>query len=185
MSTQILNFKKVEIAAESKDAAKEIMNENYFEYFKDATQAYNNWMEKQKGIVSERDIKEFMLDYLNKHTKMKAGLGCMITVDSAIKDTRERPYRIENVKGEGKRKYETTYVAVDTETGITLGKWNTNKADALNAMKEMYKTGAFKGNFELQKIKEVVEGQAVVAKGFYTPSKNTKNGKWICFGIEA
>jgi hypothetical protein len=49
----------------------------------------------------------------------------------------------------------------------------------------MYKNGEFKGNFELQKVKEVVEGQPVVARGFYTPSKNTKNGTWIAFGIEA
>ena len=41
------------------------------------------------------------------------------------------------------------------------------------------------GNAELVKTKDVVEGQAVVATAQYTPSKNTKNGTWIAFGIEA
>jgi hypothetical protein len=125
-----------------------------------------------------------MLDYLAKKSKNCPGSGYLITVESAVADTRERPYRIENVKGEGKRKYKTTYVAVASD-GTTIGKWDTNKADALNAVKEMYKSGEFKGDFELHKVKEVVEGQAVVAKGYYTPSKNTKNGTWIAFGIEA
>lgn len=185
MSTTILNFKKVEVVAESKEAAKAQIEENFFHVNGDATQAFKNWKMNQTGGVTERAIKEFMLDYLNKKGKNCPGAGYMITVDPAIGDTRERPYRIEHVSNEGKRKWKTTYVAVDVETGITIGKWDTNKADALNAIKEMYKSGEFKGNFELLKVKEVIEGQPVVAKGFYTPSKNTKNGTWIAFGIEA
>lgn len=185
MSTQILNFKKVEVVAESKKAAEAIVEENYFHVNGDATQAYKNWKEKQGGAVTERETKEFMLEYLMKKTKNCPNAGFLICTDAAVADTRERPYRIENVKSEGKRKYKTTYVAVDVESGKTIGKWDTNKADALNAIKEMYKSGEFKGDFVLNKVKEVVEGQAVVAKGFYTPSKNAKNGTWIAFGIEA
>ena len=185
MSTTILNFKKVEVVAESKEAAKAQIEENFFHVNGDATQAFKIWKMNQTGGVTERAIKEFMLDYLNKKGKNCPGAGYMITVDPAIGDTRERPYRIEHVSNEGKRKWKTTYVAVDVETGVTIGKWDTNKADALNAIKEMYKSGEFKGNFELLKVKEVIEGQPVVAKGFYTPSKNTKNGTWIAFGIEA
>ena len=187
MSTTILNFKKVEIVAESQEAAKEKMEETLFHYNGDATQAYRNWKEKRgtKG-VTERDVKEFMLDYLAKKSKNAPGCGYLITVDSAVKDTRERPYRIVNVKNEeGKRKFKTFYVAFDKETNAVLGKWDTNKADALNGMKEMYKAGTFKGNFRLDKVKEVVEGHATVAEGYYSPSKNTKNGTYIAFGIEA
>jgi hypothetical protein len=184
MSTQILNFKKVEVVAESKAAATAIVEDQYFHVNGDATQAYKNWKEKQGGAVTEREVKEFMLEYLMKKTKNCPNAGFLICTDAAVADTRERPYRIENVKGEGKRKYKTTYVAIASD-GTTIGKWDTNKADALNAIKEMYKNGSFKGDFELHKVKEVVEGQAVVAKGFYTPSKNAKNGTWIAFGIEA
>jgi hypothetical protein len=185
MSTQILNFKKTEVVAESKNAAIAQVEETLFHVNGDATQAYKNWLEKQNGAVTERAVKEFMLDYLSKKTKNCPNAGFIICVDAAVADTRERPYRIENVKGEGKRKYKTTYVAVDVESGATIMKCDTNKADALNMMKELYKTGEYKGNFELHKVKEVIEGQAVVAKGFYTPSKNAKKGRWIAFGIEA
>ena len=183
--TTILNFKKVEVVAASREDAVAQVENQYFHINGDATQAFKNWKQKQNGGVTERSVKEFMLDYLSKKGKNCPGAGYMITVDAAVGDTRERPYRIENVLNEGKRKWKTTYVAVDTEAGATIGKWDTNKASALNAIKEMYKTGEFKGNFELQKVKEVIEGQPVVAKGFYTPSKNTKNGTWIAFGIEA
>lgn len=185
MSTTILNFKKVEVVAASREEAVAQVENQYFHVNGDATQAFKNWKQKQNGGVTERAVKEFMLDYLSKKGKNCPGAGYMITVDAAVGDTRERPYRIENVLNEGKRKWQTTYVGVDLETGKTFGKWNTNKASALNAIKEMYKTGEFKGNFELQKVKEVVEGQPVVARGYYTPSKNTKNGTWIAFGIEA
>ena len=183
--TTILNFKKVEVVAASREEAVAQVENQYFHINGDATQAFKNWKQKQNGGVTERSVKEFMLDYLSKKGKNCPGAGYMITVDAAVGDTRERPYRIENVLNEGKRKWKTTYVAVDTETGATIGKWDTNKANALNAIKEMYKTGEFKGNFELLKVKEVIEGQPVVARGFYTPSKNTKNGTWIAFGIEA
>ena len=109
----------------------------------------------------------------------------MICVDPAIADTRERPYKIENVKGEGKRKWKTTYVGIDNETNAPIGKWDTNKADALNAIKELYKSGEYRGSGHLDKVKEVIEGEATVATFEYTPSKNTKNGVWIAFGIEA
>ena len=185
MSTTILNFKKVEVVAASREEAVAQVENAYFHVNGDATQAFKNWKSKKNGAVTEREVKEFMLDYLSKKSKNCPGAGYMITMDSAVGDTRERPYRIENVSGEGRRKFKTTYMAVDVETGMTIGKWNTNKADALNAIKEMYKDGLYKGDFELHKIKEVIEGQAVVAKGFYTPSKNTKNGTWVAFGIEA
>ena len=185
MSTQILNFKKVEVVAESKKAAEQIVEDQYFHVNGDATQAYKNWKEKQGGAVTEREVKEFMLSYLMKKTKNCPNAGFLICTDPAVADTRERPYKVENVKGEGKRKYKTTYVAIDNESNAPIGKWDTNKADALNAIKEMYKSGEYKGSGRLDKVKEVVEGQATVATFEYTPSKNTKNGTWIAFGIEA
>ena len=186
MSTQILNFKKVEIVAESKEAAIAQMEDTLFHYNGDATQAYKNWKSKQTKGITERDVKEFMLDYLAKKSKNCPGSGYLITVESAVADTRERPYRIEDVKNEeGKRKFKTMYKWVDCETGVTVCTVDTNKADAKNAIKELYKSGSYKGKANLVKTKDVVEGQAVVAVAEYTPSKNTKNGTWIAFGIEA
>lgn len=185
MSTTILNFKKVEVVAESKEAAIAQVENSLFHINGDATQAYKNWKAKQTNGITERDVKAFMLDYLAKKGKNCPGAGYMITVESSVADTRERPYKIENVKNEGKRKYKTFYKWVDKETGTTVCQVDTNKADAFNAIKELYKTGKYKGVAECVKTREVVEGNAIVGVARYTPSKNTKNGTWIAFGIEA
>ena len=184
MSTQILNFKKVEVVAESKEAAIEQVENTLFHVNGDATQAFKNWKSKQTKGITDRDIKEFMLEYLAKKSKNCPGAGYMITVESAIADTRERPYKIDNVKGEGKRKFKSMYKWIDDENKTVVCQVDTNKADAMNAIKELYKSGDYKGNASLVKTKDVVEGQAVVATAKYAPSKNTKNGTWIAFGIE-
>ena len=186
MSTTILNFKKVEVVAESKEAAKAQIEDTLFHVQGDATQAYKNWEEKQNGIVTDRDRKEFMLDYLAKKSKNCPGAGFMITVESAVKDSRERPYKIEDIKNEeGKRKTKRQYKWFDKATKTVICSVDTNKTDAKNAIKELYKTGEYKGDADLVITYDVVEGQAVVATAKYTPSKNTKNGKYIAFGIEA
>ena len=176
MSTQILNFKKVELVAESKEAAKEMM-QAYFNYQGDATQAFKNWKEKQGGAVTDRDVKEFMLDYLAKKSKNCPGAGYMITMDSAVKDARERPYKIEDVKNEqGARTFKTIYKWIDDATETVVCAVDTNKADAKNEIKELYKSGAYKGNAYLTKTKDIVEGEAILATAKYAPSKNTKSG---------
>ena len=75
------------------------------------------------------------------------------------------------------------YKWIDAE-GKTVCQVDTNKADAKNAIKELYKSGDYKGNAKLVKTKDVVEGNAVIATADYTPSKNTKKGTFIVFGIE-
>ena len=157
MSTTILNFKKIEIAAANREEGVAQIEANYFHISGDATQAFKNWKSKQTGGVTERAIKEFMLDYLNKKGKNCPGAGYLITVDAAIGDTRERPYRIEDQPNEGKRKFKTVYKWMDDETGTVVAQSDKNKADAKNAIKELYKTGAYKGNANLVKSKDVVE----------------------------
>lgn len=180
----ILNFKKVEIVASSKEEAKEIMNNTLFHYSGDATQAFKNWKQSKNGAVTEREIKEFMLDYLNKKSKNCPGSGFMITLDPAVGDTRERPYTIEDVKNEGRRKYKKVYQLIDRETGVVLAECDTNKADSKNVAKELIKAG-FKGKGYCKLAHKVSEGQETVFTFEYTPSKNTKNGTFLCFGIEA
>jgi len=186
MSTTILNFKKVEIVAESKEAAKAEMESKYFHYVGDATQAFKNFKESIGGAVTERAIKEFMLTYLEGKTKNAPGSGFLITLDAAVKDTRERPYRIVNVKNtQGKRKMKRVYVWKDVDTDKEIISVDTNKADAENKLKEVYATGSYKGHAKLFIQSVVAEGQDVVAEAFYTPSAGTKNGQYLAFGIEA
>lgn len=42
-----------------------------------------------------------MLEYLAKKGKNCPGAGYLITVESSVADTRERPYKIDDVKGDG------------------------------------------------------------------------------------
>lgn len=183
MSTKVLNFKSVAISAESKDVAISNVEEQYFHINGDATQAYKNAKAKHQGIWTERDDKAFKLDYLEKKGKSCPGAGYIIVVEAAVKDTRERPYVIESVKSEGKRKFKTFYKWIDNN-GKVICKVDTNQADAKNAIKELYKKGEFKGDAKLVKTKDVVEGNAVVATAKYSPSKNTKPGSYVVFGIE-
>ena len=185
MSTKVLNFKKLEVVAESKEAAIAQVEETLFHINGDATQAYKNWKAKQTKGITEREVKEFMLEYLEKKGKSCPGAGYLITVESAVADTRERPYKIEDVKNEeGKRKYKKVYQLIDKETGVILGECDNNKADAKNLAKEIVKSG-FKGKGSCKLAHKVVEGQETVFNFEYAPSKNAKNGTWIAFGIEA
>ena len=110
MATQVLNFQKLEVCAFTKEEAKAQLP---FEVMKDATQAYKNWKKNHEGGITEKDIKEFCLDYLAKHTKNVKNAGCMITIEAGAADTRERPYKVNDVKNEkGKRKYKN-YLSVD------------------------------------------------------------------------
>lgn len=183
MSTTILNFKSVTVSAASKEEAIAKIEEQHFHVNGDATQAYKNAKAKHDGVWTDKDEKAFKLDYLEKKVKSCPGAGYYITVESAVADTRQRPYKIEDVKNEGKRKFKSFYKWVDAN-GNVVCKVDTNKTDAKNAIKELYKNGEFRGDAKLIKTKDVVEGNAVVATAKYTPSKSTKTGTWTFFGIE-
>lgn len=183
MSMQIVNFKKVEVVAESREAAIAQVESTLFHVNGDATQAYKNWKAKQTKGITERDVKEFMLDYLAKKGKNCPGAGYIITVESAVGDSRERPYKFNDFKNDGKRKYKKVYQLIDKETGIVLKEVTTTKADAKNETKNLIKNG-FHGTVQCKLIHKVIEGTEIIFEGVYTPSKNAKHGNWIAFGIE-
>ena len=183
MSATVLNFKRQEVVAESKAAAMEQVENSLFHIIGDATQAFKNWKAKQTGGITDRNVKEFMLDYLAKKSKNCPNAGYIITVEPSVADTRERPWKIEDIKNEqGKRKYKKTYQLIDDETGVVLGEVQTNKSDAKNLAKDVIKNG-FKGKGTCRLAHKVVEGQEKVFTFQYEPSKNTKNGTWLVFGI--
>lgn len=180
--TQIMNFKRVEVSGATREEA---MAKAPFFIQGDATQAYKNWRKKQTGSVTDADKKQFMLDYLASRSKNAPGSGFSITVESAIADTRERPYAIEDIKNDkGARKYKTVYRWIDEATGAVIVETDTTKADAKNALKKQYTENGYKGNAVLEMQKKCIEGQAVVAKAKYTPSKASRVGTYIVFGFE-
>ena len=180
--TQFLNFKVMEVTGATKEEA---LNKAPFDIMGDATQAYKLWKKKQVNGVTEADKKMFMLDYLNKKSKNVTGVGFAITLESAVADTRERPYRIDDVKNElGARKYKTIYQFVDKATGKVLAQVDGTKAKAKKLVKSLYTDKDYKGNLVCNYTKQVVGGQPIAFTATYTPSKSSRVGSYLVFGIE-
>ena len=180
--TQIMNFKRMEVNGATKEEA---LSKAPFDIMGDATQAYKLWRKKQVNGITDSDKKQFMLDYLAKKSKNCAGVGFSITLESAIADTRERPYRIEDVKNEkGARKYKTVYQIIDRATGAVLAETSETKAKAKEIAKALYTEKGFKGNLICTYTKQVLDGEPTAFTVEYTPSKSSRVGSYLVFGIE-
>ncbi len=172
------NFKTVEVKAYTKQEA---IEQAPFQILKDATQAWKNANKPMTGSA----LKEFMAEYLEKVTKFTTGNGCIITVDAGQADTRERPWTYNNVKTEGKRKFNTVIELVNPETNEILGKSYGTKDDAAKLAKSLYADKDYKGDINACIKKDVVEGEPLAFTMTYTPSKNAKLGTYLVFGVEA
>lgn len=180
--TQIMNFKRMEVTGATKEEA---LEKAPFDIMGDATQAYKIWRKKQVNGITDADKKQFMLDYLAKKSKNVAGVGFVITQESAVADTRERPYRIDDTKNEsGARKYKTTYQIIDKATGSVIAETDETKAKAKEIAKSLYTEKGFKGDLICVYTKQVVNGQPTAFEVTYTPSKSSRVGSYLVFGIE-
>lgn len=174
-------MKKVTIKGYS---VNEIKAKAPFQLVKNATIMWK----KAGSPTLEEDLKAFMKDYLEKHTKNAVGQGCFIILDSPVQDSRENPYKIHNIQTDGPRKFKRVYELVNTTTGAILGSAFT-KEEAINLAKIIVSDkredlGA--GVKHICRISSVVvEGVADAFTFEYTPSANTKEGTFLCFGIEA
>ena len=127
----------------------------------------------------------YMLEYLSKKSKNVNGVGFAITQEAAVADTRERPYRIDDVKNEsGARKYKTIYQIVDKATGKVLAQTDETKAKAKEIAKALYTDKGFKGDLVCTYTKQVVDGEPTAFTATYTPSKSSRVGSYLVFGIE-
>lgn len=183
METKIVNFKKSEVFGATKQEA---LDAAPFNIMGDATQAYKNFKKENIGTaITESMEKEFMLSYLAKKSKSTPGVGYSITVDAAVANTRERPYKITDTKNkQGRRKYKTTFVLTDKKTGVVKASTQETKAKAKEIAKDLYKKG-YTGELVCTYTKQVAEGESVAFTAAYTPSKSSNIGKYIVFGIEA
>ena len=180
--TQIMNFKRMEVNGATKEEA---LAKAPFDIMGDATQAYKIWRKKQVNGVTDADKKEFMLEYLAKKSKNCAGVGFSITIESAVADTRERPYKIEDVKNDkGARKYKTIYQIIDKATGAVIAQTDETKAKAKEIAKALYTDKGFKGDLICTYTKQVVDGEPTAFTATYTPSKSSRVGSYLVFGIE-
>lgn len=175
------NFKRVEVKAFTRAEAVEQVKGTFFVQ-RDATQA---WKKAGEPSPLDKEFKEFCVTYLTKYTKNAPGTACSITYKAGSADTRERPYKITDVVNEkGKRKYVTTYLLKDKATGKELGKAVGTKQKAKELAKKLYTEGGFRGSIECTYTKEVETGEPLAFTADYAPSKSSKEGQYIFFGIE-
>ena len=175
------NFKRVEVKAYTKAEAIDQVKDVFFVQ-RDATQA---WRKAGEPSPLDKEFKVFCANYLEKHTKNAPGTACMITYRAGAADTRERPYKMNDVVNEkGKRKYVTTYLLKDKSTGEELAKTTENKKKAQELAKKLYIDGGFRGSIICTYTKEVAEGEPVAFTVDYAPSKSSKEGHYIFFGVE-
>lgn len=208
---QILNFQKMEVFGASKEEALAQAPFNVGLPGADCTQAFRNYKKQFVGKpFTDSDMKQFMLEQLAKKTKNTEGNGCYIVLESAVADSRERPYCFTDYKNtEGTRKYVIVYQLIDDQTGKVIaetpvkqvqdkdkdGNLLTNedgspkmvwqygtKAQAKEIAKELYING-YKGNITCRYTKQVVDGEPIAFKVSYAPSKNARVGRYLCFGI--
>ena len=169
-------FKKFETIGVTKDAA---MKESGLNLRVDATQAYKKWA--KENPTNEDNVKEWMKEYLKKKKFTMPNDGAYIVLQSAVTDSRERPYQIETVKYDAKTHTAEHFYVLRDEAGNEVGREKTKKA-AEQAMRE-YITD-FKENVNAFHEWAPKEKNSLVLKGKYTPSKGTQPCKLLVFGYK-
>lgn len=145
---KFINFESVEVSGATKEEA---LAYAPFGIQCDATQAYRNARKNHTGAWTAADEKQFMLNYLEKKTKNLPGVGCYYTIEAAVVSTRERPYKIEDVKKEGACVKKSTFLLLDEETNQILAE------TPVKRVKKMVKQVDEDGNAVLD-----AEGKAVM-----------------------
>lgn len=178
---QIKNFKRMEVTGATKEEA---LAKAPFDIMGDATQAFKIWKKKQVNGITEADKRQFELDYLAKRSKNIDGAGFYIVEEAAVADTREHPYRVNDVKGTGAREYKKIYQLIDKATGRVIAETNETKAKAKEIAKALYTEKGFKGDLVCTYTKQVVNGEPIAFTVSYTPSKSSRIGTYHVFGFE-
>ena len=167
-------FKKFEVIGVTKDAA---MRESNLNLRVDATQAYKKWA--KENATNEDNVKEWMKDYLKKKKLTMPNDGAYIVIQSAVTDSRERPYKIETIKYEAKTHTAEHFYVLRYTTGNEVGREKTKKA-AEQAVRDFitdYKEDVYVYHEWAPK-----EKNSLVMTGKYTPSKGTQPCKLLVFG---
>ena len=171
-------FTKYEVIGTTKDEAKN--NVKDLTLMVDATQAYNKWA--KENVTNEDNVKDWMKDYLKKKKFDKAGLGAYIVTQSAVVDTRERPYKVNKPKYDARTHTpERFYVGRAQDTNEELFTEKTSKA-AEQAAKEWVIENHVGVNLVIET--RLKEKNSLYATVDYVPSKGTVPCKMIAFGYK-
>lgn len=167
-------FKKFEVIGSTKDAA---IKESGLNLRVDATQAYKKWA--KDNATNEDNVKEWMKDYLKKKKFTMPNDGAYIVLQSAVADTRERPYKVEKPKYEARTHSPEKFYVLRDATGNEVGREKTSKA-AEQAAKEF--VADFKENVTINYEWVSKEKNSLYATVKYTPSKGSQPCKLLIFG---
>ena len=175
METQTV-FRKFEVIGNTKDAA--IKEAAPLNLRVDATQKYNKWAKDH--AANEDDVREWMKNYLKEKKYTMPNDAAYIVLQSAVVDTRERPYKVE------KAKYDTrthtpikVYVGRAQDTGEEIFTEKTAKA-AEQAAKDWIIDNHV--GVDLMIETRLKEKNSLYAKVNYVPSKGTVPCKLLVFG---
>lgn len=171
------NFKTIQVSGNTKEEA---LAKAPFKIQFDATVA---WKLAGKPVMGQA-LTDFCEEFLKKKTKFIPNVGASITLIPAVKDTREYPYTVIDIKNEkGKRTFKKAFQGVNAETGEILFTSFGTKSEAKEVAKALYNDG-YKGDIKVDVVHRVVEGESGAFIVKYTPSKNATQGSYIVFGVE-
>ena len=170
-------FTKFETIGLTKDEAMKNSNLNLRV---DATQAYKKWA--KENVTNEDNVKEWMVEYLKKKKFNMPNDGAYIVLQSAVLDSRERPYKVEKPKYEARTHTPVrVYVGRAQDTGEEIFTEKTSKA-AEQAAKEF----VIENHVGVDLVIEtrMKEKNSLYAKVNYVPSKGTQKAKLLVFGYK-
>lgn len=169
-------MKKIEIVAHSLNEAKEKAAEMGITVVKDVTKSWKS----ANSPTNDSDFKVFAVDSMEKNNLAKAtGVGCIVTITPGTKDTKKRPYVFVNNVVDGTRNLQRVIEIRLKETDELVGEAS-KKDDAARLAKELMKK--YHQDMIATIVYRVTEGKDVAFELNYSPSIDTKEGKYIVFG---
>ena len=170
-------FTKFETIGQTKDEA---MKNSKLNLRVDATQAYKKWA--KENVTNEDNVKEWMVEYLKKKKFNMPNDGAYIVLQSAVLDSRERPYKVEKPKYEARTHTPVrVYLGRAQDTNEEIFTEKTSKA-AEQAAKEWVIDN--KVGVDLVIETRMKEKNSLYAKVNYVPSKGTQPCKLLVFGYK-
>ena len=167
-------FKKFEVIGTTKDAA---IKESGLNLRVDATQAYKKWA--KENATNEDNVKEWMKEYLKKKKFTMPNDGAYIVLQSAVADSRERPYKVEKPKYDVRTHSPEKFYVLRDATGNEVGREKTSKA-AEQAAKEF--VADYREDVKINYEWVCKEKNSLYATVKYTPSKGAQPCKLLVFG---
>ena len=167
-------FRKFETIGTTKDEA---MKESGLNLRVDATQSYKKWA--KDNAVTEDSQKEWMKEYLKKKKLTMPNDGAYIVLQSAVADTRERPYKVEKPKYDARTHSPEKFYILRDSNGNEVGREKTSKA-AEQSAKDF--VADFKESVTINIEWVAKEKNSLYANVKYTPSKGSQKCKMLVFG---